>query len=91
MCLVTMEERQHQEVGSQLEHLAYTLKPGALTSALYERAEELLNSGYPREQLLQNFKHLLLDMRANGRKDLEDDVLDVMDALVGWCAPSTRL
>lgn len=44
--------------------------------------------GYPREVLHQDLKRLLLDLR---RDDLEDDVTDVMDVLVGYCAPSARL
>ncbi len=37
---------------------------------------------------------MVLELRESdhpNREELEDDVLEVMDLLVGWCAPSERL
>ncbi len=47
--------------------------------------------GYPREALYEVRKHLVFDLRSDGREDLEDDVLEVMDVLAGWCSPPARL
>lgn len=86
-----MEQHRHHDVGARLERLAYAQKPGTLEPALHELSEELLSTGYPRERLYEGLKHLVLDLRAKGREDMEDDVLEVMDTLSGWCAPSARL
>jgi hypothetical protein len=47
----------------------------------------LLAAGQPGESLLED----LSSIRALVSEDLEDKVLDVMDLLTGWCAPSERL
>lgn len=82
-----MEQPRHEEIEERIERLAYAKEP----DALYDFSEELLKSGYPREALLEDFKRLVLKLRAAGREDLEDDALDVLDALTGWCAPNSRL
>lgn len=86
-----MEQRRHEEVEARIEQLANTRKPGALVDALHELSEGLLKSGYPRELLLEDLKRLVLDLRAGGRSESDDDVLEVLDVLTGWCAPSARL
>lgn len=82
-----MEQPRHDRVEQRIERLAYASKP----EALYDLSEELLKSGYPRETLLEDFKRLVLKLRAADRADLEDDVLEVLDVLTGWCAPNARL
>jgi hypothetical protein len=46
-----------------------------------------LDSGIPSNQLLED----LSQIRALVPEDVEESVLDVMDLLVGWCAPEFRL
>jgi hypothetical protein len=46
-----------------------------------------LDDGVSREQLLED----LSQIRALVPGDIEESVLDVMDLLVGWCAPQYRL
>jgi hypothetical protein len=46
-----------------------------------------LDKGIQGEQLLDD----LSQIRALVADDLEESVLDVMDLLVGWCAPEFRL
>ncbi len=67
---------------------------GGLEPALHKLAEEPLWSGYPRETLHEDLLGMVLELRESdhpNREELEDDVLEVMDLLVGWCAPSERL
>ena len=71
--------------------MAYSSAPGELADALQDEAERILDTGYSREVLYEDLKHLLLYLRRDGRYNLEDDVLDVMDVLTGWCAPSAQL
>jgi hypothetical protein len=44
-----------------------------------------------REDVLANLEALRILARDRGRTDLEDEILDVMDFVTGWCAPSARL
>jgi hypothetical protein len=58
---------------------------------LFDLSEELVQGGYPRDLLYEDLKQLLRELRAAGGQDYEDDILEVMDVLTGWCAPSARL
>lgn len=86
-----MEQRRHDEVKARLHELARTHGPGELMDALYDLSRELLDSGYPREALLDDLKHLIFGLREIGDEEREDDVLEVLDVLTGWCAPGARL
>lgn len=86
-----MEQRRHNEVEARLRELARTHEPGTLADALYDLSKELLDSGYPREMLLEDFKHLIFELREHDDEAREDDILEVMDILTGWCAPGARL
>ena len=86
-----MEQRRHSEAADRLRRLAYSRPAGKLADALHDEAEEMIRAGYSREALYGDLRRLLLDLRRDGRDDLEDDVMDVMDVLVGYCAPSARL
>ena len=46
-----------------------------------------LDEGIPSDQLLED----LSQIRALVPEDIEESVLEVMDLLVGWCAPGFRL
>lgn len=54
-------------------------------------AQQLLDEGSTLEQLCHQFEHLRQELRAAGREDDEDAVMDVMDFLGGWCSPHMRL
>jgi hypothetical protein len=49
--------------------------------------KQLLDEGAPGEELLEDLRQI----RGLVSTDDEDKVLDVMDLLVGWCAPEFRL
>ena len=51
----------------------------------------LLAEGHDRAELLQELESLQLELRGAGRDSDEDAVLDVMDFVVGWSSPHTRL
>ena len=87
----SMEQRRHNEVEAKLHELARTHGPGDLMDALYDLSRELLESGYPREALLEDFKHLVFELRERGDEEREDAVMEALDVLTGWCAPSARL
>jgi hypothetical protein len=48
---------------------------------------ELLDEGIATEQLLED----LTEIHALPPEDEEEAMLDIMDALTGWCAPCARL
>jgi hypothetical protein len=54
---------------------------------LREFVKRLLASGLPEDVLVED----LSEIRALVPADVEDRVLDVMDLLVGWCAPEFNL
>lgn len=86
-----MERRRHDEVEARLHELARTHHSGELADALYDFSRELLDQGYPRGDLLERFKRLVLGLRESGDGEREDAALEVMDALTGWVALSARL
>jgi hypothetical protein len=55
--------------------------------ALRDVVTGLLDSGATKEELLED----LSQIRKLVDEETEDLVLDVMDLLEGWCAPSARL
>lgn len=55
--------------------------------ALRTLVKQYLDDGIRAEQLLED----LTQIRALVSEDVEEWVLDVMDLLVGWCAPEFRL
>ncbi len=85
------KQRQKDQVAALLEKLASSHEPGELADFLYEQSKELLADGYPREMLLDDMKNLVLYLRRTGQREQEDDVLEVVDVLNGWCAPSARI
>lgn len=50
-------------------------------------ARDLLRAGVPAETLVEDLEAV----RSTVPTELEDVVLDVMDLLAGWCAPTARL
>lgn len=54
---------------------------------LHDLTRRFLDEGTPSEVLLDD----LGQIRGLVSEDLEETVLDVMDLLVGWCAPSAKL
>lgn len=55
-------------------------------------ARELLDGGYPREELYADFERAVEVVRQRSSDaEAEDPILDVMDLLVGWCSPGVKL
>ncbi len=87
-----VEQRKHQEeVATRIYGLVQEHKPGALVMPLRELARKELERGYPREALLGDFERVRSLLEAQDRDDEEDDIVNVMDALVGWCPPDAKL
>jgi hypothetical protein len=53
--------------------------------------EAASSTGHGPEQLLKALEDLRGDLVAQDRSDQEDVVLDVMDRVLGWCAPAQRI
>lgn len=65
--------------------------PGVLADVLQRSVEVGISEGHSREELYEALGALALELRRDGREDLEDEALEVMDVLSGWCAPSARI
>ena len=63
------------------------------TQALRLLVDQFACKGYGKDEIYGFFEAFLLHLRhGENRKEAEEDmVLDVMDALTGWCHPSARL
>lgn len=86
-----MEITRHQEIEQQVIELSKISRSGAFYPDARELAESLLEDGFTHEQLLDAFEHVRGDLRALNRADQEDELLEVMDDLEGWCSPHSQL
>ncbi len=92
MLVSIVEQRKHQEeVATRIYGLVREHEPGARITPLRELAREELERGYPREALLDDFERVRSVLEAQDLDDEEDDIVTVMDALVGWCSPGAKL
>jgi len=58
---------------------------------LRRTVERELEAGVQRERLIAQLEDLRADLRASGRENDEDVVLEVMDFLTDWSSPHMRL
>lgn len=87
-----MEKTQHNEVEMRLEELALEARPGEFLPRVHNLAFRLVRGGgYSREELIAIFERYRTVLSDRGQEDLEDDLLDVMDQLDGWCAEHARI
>jgi hypothetical protein len=54
-------------------------------------AEELRKDPDSRADILADLERIRLGLREEGRSDIEDIVLDVMDFVTGWASPHMRI
>jgi hypothetical protein len=59
-------------------------EPELLWEPLRDTVRDLLQEGYPREVVLGALDDFRYVLRAGGRDELEDDVVDVMGFMAGW-------
>ncbi len=73
------------------ERLLHAL--GCPGPALRSFVRELSREGHAKAQINQLFEEFLPRLRCRNdyRESEEETVLDVMDALTGWCHPEARL
>lgn len=89
-----MQHAKQQDIAEQVADLALADQenPSRAVGTIREYARETLDSGYPREALLEDFERARGVLESRGAHgDTEDPILDVMDFLVGWCSPGARL
>jgi hypothetical protein len=86
-----METTRHDDVEMQLEELALESRPGTFLPQVRNLAVGLVKRGHPREELIAIFERYRTVLRDRGQEDLEDDLLDIMDQLDGWCAEHVRI
>jgi hypothetical protein len=86
-----MQETRHTDVEIQLEKLSREARPGTFLLKVRQLARRLVVRGYSRAELLEIFEQYRSVLRQRNQEDLEDDLLDVMDQLDGWCAEHTNI
>ncbi len=87
-----MEKTRHNDVEMRLEELAMESRPGTFLPQVHNLAFRLVQGGgYTREELIAIFERYRTVLRDREQEDLEDDLLDVMDQLDGWCAEHVRI
>jgi hypothetical protein len=67
------------------------LRSAEPAAQLRQLATDELGKGRTREDVLARFEKARQALRAADREDDEDIILDVMDALVGWCSPHRKI
>jgi hypothetical protein len=74
----------------RLENALRSTRPGHNLRAL---VRELANEGHAKSAIYEALERLLAHLRAQERTPPSDEevVLDVMDALSGWCHPDAEL
>lgn len=85
-----MEQRQH-DVEAQILDLTARTSPPRLVGELRGFARELLDGGYDRDRLYNDFLNAYDAVSERGQDEREDALLDVMDYLTGFCSPHARL
>lgn len=81
-------ENDKEQAWRKVERALRTDDPGLALQAV---VKDLLDTGVEKEVLLARMKDWVQRLRKEAREADEDVVLDVMDLLVGWGTPGTRL
>ncbi len=81
----------HSDIEMRLDELSQQARPGTFLLRVRELSFELLRHGYSREELVEAFEHYRSVLRDRGQEGLEDELLDAMDQLSGWCALHAKL
>jgi hypothetical protein len=71
-----------------LEEAIYSSNPHI---ELIETVKALVSQGVLRQDILDIFEVIRIDLQKRDLEELEDMVLEVMDLLVGWCNPDYRI
>ncbi len=58
---------------------------------LVELAEKYKDLGMDKESMYHTLEVLMLEMRENKDEASENQIMDLMDRVVGWCNPDSRL
>jgi hypothetical protein len=77
-----------QEIAEEVERCLLEAEP---TRALHARMKARVAEGASRQDLLSCLEVKLDLLREEDREADEDHLLDVMDALYGWCSPQWRI
>lgn len=87
-----MEKTRHQDLEMHLKKLSDSSRPGEFYLQVRGLVlDELKGERYTREELLEALEHFRSVLREREQEEQEDQLLDVMDQLDGWCAPHVRL
>ncbi|MGH3144265.1 MAG: hypothetical protein ACRDTR_00510 [Rubrobacter sp.] len=87
-----MEHVRQPDVAERVAGIAQTEPYAQAVPTIRGYAAALLDTGYPREELYEDFERARTMLEGRGAPDgAEDAVLDVMDFLVGWCSPGAKL
>ena len=83
----------HTEVKSNTERFESALHASAPVTALRTVVLELAAEGVDKPEIAARLEKFLLDRRLRDEhsESDEDALLDVLDALAGWCHPSAQL
>src|SRR4051794_12018581 len=73
------------------ERVEAALRVPDRVEALRSFVHNLFTSGYDQSAVLDLLEGVRQELRTAAREEDEDTVLDVMDAVVGWCSPHTKL
>ena len=78
---------------TQMERLQLAFHKPQPAKAIKSLVQELASEGESKDEIYRLLESFLMHLRQedNSKEVDEDMVLDVMDALTGWCSPQARL
>jgi hypothetical protein len=86
----TMQTARYQNIETAVRDLEDSSRPGTFYMGLRKLTLSLLSEGYSREELLDAYAQIAREL-SEVDEESEDDVLEVMAELEGWCAPHAQL
>ena len=81
----------HRDITSEVLDLSKSARPGAFSLELRQLSRSLLAEQHTRDELLDAYEQAAYILRDTEHEEQEDEVLEVMAELEGWCSPSARL
>lgn len=85
------EKVRHYDIEKMIEGYVQESPPGAFMLNLRGLSQTLIEEGFSREELIEVYEHFRESLQERELEDLEDELLDVMSQLEGYCAPHVAL
>ena len=73
------------------EEVLRRLKSNAKTDSIYDLLIQYKQAGIDQDTMYNVLESIRAEMRELGEEDLEDEIMDYMDSVDGWCSPESDI